>query len=107
NQIPYIFECFNMFNFYKKLIHYRNGSKALTQGEIENAGLNITEVVSFVRKYEDEEVLVLNNVSDVEVTVKLLEGNIKFDAIDFASDGAAKLQDGALVLPAYSTVILK
>ncbi len=96
----------SMYQFYKKLIHYRNGSKALTLGEIENSNLNITEVVSFIRKYNDEEVLVLNNVSDVEVTVKLLEGNVKFDAIDYASNGAAKLQDGALVLPAYSTVIL-
>ncbi len=97
----------SMYQFYKKLIHYRNGSKALTQGEIENSNLNISEVVSFIRKSGEEEVLVLNNVSDVEVTVKLTEGNAKFDAIDYDSNGAAKLQDGALVLPAYSTVILK
>jgi alpha-amylase len=97
----------SMYQFYKKLIHYRNGSKALTQGEIENSNLNISEVVSFIRKSGEEEVLVLNNVSDVEVTVKLEGGNAKFDAIDYDSDGTAKLQDGALVLPAYSTVILK
>jgi glycosidase len=97
----------SMYQFYKKLIHHRNGSKALTQGEIENTNLNISEVVSFIRKSGEEELLVLNNVSDVEVTVKLVEGNAKFDATDYASDGAAKLQDGALVLPAYSTVILK
>src|SRR6185436_18822754 len=52
----------SMYQFYKKMIHYRNGSKALTLGEIENSNLNISEVVSFLRKYGEEEVLVLNNV---------------------------------------------
>ncbi len=97
----------SMYRFYRDLIHFRNGSRALTKGDIENSTLSIDEVVSFIRHYRNEKLLVLNNVSDAEVIVTLADDNKKFDAISYTSDEAAYLQDGVLILPAFSTVILK
>jgi alpha-amylase len=98
----------SLYNFYKKLIHYRNSSDALTYGEIDQAGVQPDELVSFIRTYENKEVLVLHNVSDVEVTVPL-SGNLeKFNEIDFDSEGGTiAIEEGEITLPSYSTVILK
>ena len=97
----------SLYNFYRELIRFRNGSKALTLGEIENTNFSIAEVVSFKRKYDNEELLVLNNISDVEITIELSEENENFDAVVYDSNKTASLNDGELRLPAYSTVILK
>jgi glycosidase len=97
----------SLYNFYKDLINFRNHSNALSLGEIANTSFSIAEVVSFKRKYEDEELMVLNNVSDVEITIPLEDNNEKFDAVAYDSNKSATLDNGELTLPAYSTVILK
>jgi glycosidase len=96
----------SMYNFYKRFIHYRNTSDALTSGVIDNSDIELSQVVSFIRKHGEHEVLVFHNVSDAEVTVPLNDAE-KFDAIDFTTSDAVKLHDGELVLPAYASVILK
>jgi hypothetical protein len=64
--------------------------------------------VSFIRRYEEAESLVLHNVSDVEVTIKMNETLSRFKEIDYNSeDGNVAVQDGELKMPAYSTVVLK
>ncbi len=97
----------SLYNFYKKLIHYRNGSKALTQGSIENADFNVREIISFRRQDGDEQLLVLTNISDVELTLRLEGNNSRFDVVEYDTSGAVKISNGELKLPAYSTVILK
>ena len=92
----------------RKLIDFRNTSSALTYGNIDHSSIHIEEVVNFIRSYENEQLLVLHNVSDVEVMVKLENGNARFNEIDYVN-GAGKiaLNGGELRLPAYTTVILK
>jgi alpha-amylase len=98
----------SLYNFYRKLIQYRNSSSALTYGDIDEAGMSGTEVVSFVRRHEGNEVLVLHNVSDVEITVALAGSNAKFNEIDFDTEaGAVAVDNGELKIPAYSTIVLK
>ncbi|MBL0743654.1 alpha-amylase family glycosyl hydrolase [Chryseolinea lacunae] len=97
----------SLYNAYRNLIHFRNSSKALTFGTIDPSGVNVAEVVSFKRTHEGETVLVLHNVSDVEVTVTLENSNAAFNTIVFDSNGTTKLNNGELTLPAYATVILK
>lgn len=97
----------SLYNFYKKLIQTRNSSKVLTYGSIEDSGLGITEVVSFRRVYEGEELLVLNNISDVEVTIPW-EGDVsRFRNIEYDSRGMAKFDNDVLILPAFTTIILE
>jgi alpha-amylase len=97
----------SLYNFYKNLILYRNTSLPLTKGEIDYSGISVSEIVSFKRKFSNQEELVLHNVSDVEVTVKLLTENEKFDKPVYQSRPDTKIQDGEITLPAYSTLILK
>lgn len=98
----------SLLNFYKKLIAFRNNSSALTYGNIDHSGIHIEEIVSFKRKHENEELLVLHNVSDVEVTVVLEDSNAAFSEIDFDTvGGKIAVENGELRLPAYATVILK
>jgi alpha-amylase len=97
----------SLFNFYKRTIAYRNSSSALTYGDIDHSGIKISEVVSFIRRHDDEEVLVLHNVSDVEVTVRMPDTLSRFNSIDYSSEGGKlSIDDGQLRVPAYSTVIL-
>lgn len=97
----------SLLNFYKNLIHYRNSSLPLTQGEIDYSGIAVSEIVSFKRKFNQQEELVVHNVSDVEVTIKLDGDNKNFSDVSYASKDNFTLQKGELTLPAYSTIILK
>lgn len=95
-------------NFYKDLINFRNTSAALTYGDIETAGMHIEEIVSFVRKYQNEELLVLHNVADVAVTLELQPDTAGFSEVAFdTADGTLTAENGQIKLPAYTTVILK
>lgn len=97
----------SLLNLYRKLIHFRNQTPALTYGDIEPSGMHIEEVVSFRRVYESEEILVLHNISDVEVTLTLADGDRKFSRVIFNTAAEAiSSDDGDLTLPAYTTVIL-
>ena len=97
----------SMLSFYNKLIKHRNSSKALTYGDIDYAGLNLSEVVSFTRNYENNSELVLHNVSDVEVTLNLDGKNSRFKDVVYFSNEAYIREGNELTLPAFSTVILK
>ena len=97
----------SLLTFYKKLITHRNSSKALTYGDIDYSGLNVSEVVSFTRNYENESELVLHNISDVEVTLNLDKKNSRFKDVVYFSNDAYIREGNDLTLPAFSTVILK
>ncbi|MEJ7645502.1 MAG: alpha-amylase family glycosyl hydrolase [Chryseolinea sp.] len=96
----------SLYNCYRKLIHNRNSSEALTRGDLAPSPIDIREVVSFKRISEKEVMLVLHNVSDVEVTIPMVGELTGFDQIVFELPGNAKLTGGEMKLPAYSTVIL-
>jgi glycosidase len=96
----------SIYNYYKEFIAFRNSSKVLTQGSIEESGLQINEVLNFTRKYQQEECWVLHNVSDVEVTVQIPDNLKRFTTLVYQTQNAS-LAESAITLPAYSTAILK
>ncbi len=97
----------SLLNFYRKLIRFRNQSAALTYGDIVPSGIHISEVVTFKRVHGNDEVLVLHNVSDVEITVALTGDNQSFGVVLFhTGDDQVTAAENEIALPAYSTVIL-
>ncbi|HTE31483.1 MAG TPA: alpha-amylase family glycosyl hydrolase [Chryseolinea sp.] len=96
----------SLFACYKKLIHFRNDNDIMLRGSLDNSGITLQEVVSFKRTLDGRELLVLNNVSDVEVTLPLTGELSKFDDISLDVLNTAILSKGEIRLPAYSTVIL-
>ena len=97
----------SLYNFYRKFIQYRNSSKVLTYGNIDAAPINIREVVSFIREQDGEKRLVLHNVSDVEITIKLEDTLADYESIEFDSFNSASINDHEVRLPAYASVVLK
>lgn len=97
----------SLYNFYKKFINYRNSSSVLTYGGIENSPLQVREMVSFIRKYKNEVLLIIHNISDVELTLKR-EGELAgFDEIDFTTHVGVTKNENELIIPAYTSVVLK
>lgn len=96
----------SIYTYYKKFINYRNSSEALTLGSIEYADIQVKEIVSFSRKHKESEVLVLHNISDVEVTVQIPDAFKRFTSIDFDTKGGS-MRDGTITVPAYGSIILK
>jgi alpha-amylase len=97
----------SVYHHYKTWIAYRNSSKILTYGNILAVGGLPNEVVGLKRTFENQSVLVLHNISDVEVTITLKNELGEFDAIDFSTNAANRLEDATLTLAAYSTVVLE
>jgi alpha-amylase len=98
----------SLLNFYRDLISFRNAHPALTYGDIEDSGIHIEEVVSFKRTHENEELLVLHNISDVEISIILEKANARFTGVAFSTAGShLAVTAGSLNLPAYATVILE
>jgi glycosidase len=95
----------SIYNFYKDLIEYRNDSKALTYGTIELAPEIMNEVISFYRVKDGEKLFVLHNISDVEVTAPIDLDELY--RLDYTTNRAVELRETEIVLPAYSSAILK
>lgn len=97
----------SLFNFYKKFVRYRNQSPVLTYGSIEYSPLSIKELVSFVRVRGEEKRLVIHNISDVEVTIKMENALAGYTEIEFITQGEVSQQGVEWKIPAYSSVIIK
>ena len=96
----------SILNFYRDLIRFRNESPALTYGDIEELGIHIEEVVGFKRRFQNEELLVLHNVSDVEVTVRLKNQEVFQSLLFETGSSRASITSDGIHVPAYATVIL-
>lgn len=94
----------SLYEFYRELIALRNASPVLTYGTIEQPPLIIREVVGYVREYQGDRLLVMSNVSDVEVTFTLPEG---FSKLMYDSRKAAQQRDSEVRLPAFGTIIVE
>lgn len=101
----------SMLSHYRMLIKWRNEEPALQNGgiaeyklETKNAKLSV-----YVRVTETERVLVVHNLSGEQqmTDLKPSETYGSFTELAHTSDSAAKLSEGKLTIPAYSTVVLQ
>jgi len=96
----------SMYNFYKTFIGVRNGSKALTYGNLEPMNVGANEVCAFVRSTNDESLLVLHNLSKADVNLNLPDNLKEYGKVAFKNKDAS-VKNNALKIPAYSTLILR
>ncbi|HEX2920647.1 MAG TPA: alpha-amylase family glycosyl hydrolase [Bacteroidales bacterium] len=96
----------SLLNYYKKLISLRNSSYALTYGELLPVEQPNQSICAFIRADQQETLLVLHNLSSVNQTLRLQPGMTQFKELYF-SNKDAHLNDSQVIIPAYSTVILK
>jgi len=96
----------SIYNHYKTFIQLRNTSKALTYGELEPISLSYKEVCAFVRSANDESVLVLHNLSQIDVTLTLPANFSAYNKVMFKNKEAT-MKNSAVMVPAYSTIILR
>lgn len=98
----------SLLSFYREMIRFRNSREALTYGEIDHLGMHIEEIVGFSRKHQNEELLVLHNVSDVEVTLQLEGDHRRFRNVVFeTAGGEVSIDQGTIRIPAFTTAILE
>jgi glycosidase len=96
----------SLYQHYKTVIQLRNGSKALTYGELEPVDLGNGVLCAFTRSSDEESVLVVHNLSKSPVTATLPGDLAGYNKIGFKK-GEVTLKNTALSMPPYSTVIVR
>jgi alpha-amylase len=96
----------SIYNHYKTFIQLRNGSKALTYGEVEPVSLNDPALCAFIRTSEGESAFVVHNLSKSDVTITVPDELKEYRKMTFRNKEAI-LKNNNLKIPAYSTVILQ
>lgn len=100
----------SLLNLYRKLISWRSSEPALRGGTIASYENGNPVVASYTRTAGDRQLLVLNNLSGQEQTLTLQVAKaqpIAFTQLALSTKDGAKLNEEVLVLPPYTTVVLK
>lgn len=96
----------SLLNYYRSFIAFRNNSKALTFGELKPVDISISGVCVFQRNYEDENLLVLHNLSKTDVMINLPEYLKEYNKVNFKTK-SSDVKNNTVQLAAYSTLILR
>jgi alpha-amylase len=96
----------SIFHHYRRIIDLRNRSKALSFGGLKNAHYGTNELISYFRIHEDEQLLVIHNLSDLTASVQLKQKDQTFTEVFFCTEGE-EFDAGGFDMSPYSTVILQ
>jgi len=97
----------SLLNHYRTLIHLRNGSPALTLGELYPLNRADERLVAFERHHDQQQVLVLHNVSSETVGYVISDRMSGYNTVLWASSDDVQLMSGGeVILPPLSSVIL-
>lgn len=96
----------SIFNHYKKFIELRNGSTALTYGDLVPVQFADPSICSFIRSDKKESLLILHNLSGSDKVIRLTPNLQNYVTLLF-SNRNAQINNRQVRIPAYSTVVLK
>ncbi|MHC4406065.1 MAG: alpha-amylase family glycosyl hydrolase [Planctomycetota bacterium] len=96
----------SLYSHFKRLIHLRNKSPALSHGDITATTIDSPQIVSFFRTKGDESLLVIHNLSGDGTTVALSGKAAECEKLIYSSNGMSKGKAPQVLVAAYSTVIL-
>ncbi|HEX5113190.1 MAG TPA: alpha-amylase family glycosyl hydrolase [Saprospiraceae bacterium] len=91
----------SMYTFYKFWISMRKTHPALTRGSIEFIKTDYPNVLAFIRRYKDEELMVIHNLDEKPVEIKMTE---PFTTLNKAPN---QLDEHRLLIPRYGSGLLK
>ncbi|WP_095995549.1 alpha-amylase family glycosyl hydrolase [Salipaludibacillus agaradhaerens] len=99
----------SLLHHYKSLIYARRASEALIMGEIKSTSITEDGIVSFERIAENEEKLVIHNLSNVTKEINLSDDLTEYKNYFFyiGELDDIRLKDNVIEIPGYTTVILK
>jgi len=97
----------SLLDHYRRLIHYRNSETALNAGTIEPYTVADNGVMAYVRHSTEDQVLVVHNLTGEEKRIPLSGEGELYSDISFSSSHGAKFSAFELIIPAYTTVVLK
>jgi glycosidase len=99
----------SLLHHYKSLIYARRASEALIMGEIKSTSITEDGIVSFERIAENEEKLVIHNLSNVTKEINLSDDLTEYTNYFFylGELDDIRLKDNVIKIPGYTTVILK
>jgi glycosidase len=95
----------SVLNFYRRLLRVRKGRKCVIEGTTEWIGFDSDEQVSYVRRYEDEALVSLNNFTEHPVAVEIprdLPGPLEILLSNCGRSGTA---EGELILEPWESVV--
>lgn len=93
----------SLLNHYKSLIYVRRSQQALLSGDLLEANVSEKGIIAFKRSHEDDELLIVHNVSKNEITVSIEEENQR--NVYFTTTDDYKLDGASLTIPPYSTMM--
>ena len=98
----------SIFNHYKKLIKLRKDYKVISEGKTIPILKDDKNVLSFIREYNNEKILVINNFYDNECTADLsgIDFDIKTSKILLSNYSDDLILDNILKLKPYESVVL-
>ncbi len=96
----------SIYRHYRRLIHLRNNSPALTHGTFKNAEYGNGNVLAFYRKSDDEKLLIYHNLSYRQVSLQLSDDDRCFTE-ELFSNGGKITEAKDVVLEPYSSLILR
>lgn len=93
----------SIYNYYKKLIEIRKKYRVISHGSYERVLKNIKNIYAFKRKYENQTVLVINNLTKEEITIDINE--MQNSKLVISNYGQREIKE-SLDLKAYESIVL-
>lgn len=93
----------SIYNYYKKLIEIRKKYRVISHGSYERVLKNIKNIYAFKRKYENQTVLVINNLTKEEINIDINE--MQNSKLVISNYGQREIKE-SLDLKAYESIVL-
>lgn len=96
----------SILHFYKTLIRIRKEKALISKGSIAFLMQDNSDVLAYSRAYQDEELIVLNNLMDREITVSAEPAWSRYEKLLGNYEGC-RLEGGSVVLRPFETIALE
>jgi alpha-amylase len=91
----------SMYTFYQNWISYRKTYPALSKGTIDFVTPEFPTVLTFIRSYKEEKIMVIHNLDEKAVEIKVME------PFTILVPGPNQLDEHRLLIPRYGSTLLK